>query len=133
MLHREGRLSRRIERTVPGLDRLTQTFYPFRHRSAFYPEVGHAQGIEQAQSVPLEPVALALPTEIRTLTDPRSKLLLWPIHFLNYTKTTKYEALEKSAVSQLKMQQLGNLQHSRYSRNASLCWEIFNPFIDVEI
>jgi hypothetical protein len=46
---------------------------------------------------------------------------------------TKYEALEKNAVSEPKMPQLGNLQYSRISRKASLYWEIFGLFIDGEI
>jgi hypothetical protein len=43
------------------------------------------------------------------------KLPLWHLIFLNYT--AKYEALEKNAVSELKMQQL---QYSRLSRKAPL-------------
>jgi hypothetical protein len=46
---------------------------------------------------------------------------------------TKYEALEKNAVSEPKMLQLGNLQYSRCSRKAPLYWEIFGLFIDGEI
>ena len=38
---------------------------------------------------------------------------LWPLTFLNYTKMTKYEALEKNAVSEPKMPQPGNLKCSR--------------------
>jgi hypothetical protein len=53
--------------------------------------------------------------------------------FLNYTKMTKYEALEKNALSEPKMAQLGNLRYSRISRKASLYWEIFGLFIDGEI
>jgi hypothetical protein len=47
--------------------------------------------------------------------------LLSPLSFLNYTKTTKYEALEKNALSKLKMAKLGNLQYSYGSRKASVC------------
>jgi hypothetical protein len=78
-------------------------------------------------------VALARPSEIRTLKNPRCKLSLWPLTFLNYTKMTKYEALEKNAVSEPEMPQLGNLQYSRHSRKASLYWEILGLFIDGEI
>jgi hypothetical protein len=46
---------------------------------------------------------------------------------------TKYEALEKNAVSEPKMLQLGNLQYSRRSRKASVYWGIFGLFIDGEI
>jgi|HubBroStandDraft_6_1064221.scaffolds.fasta_scaffold1008671_2 hypothetical protein len=46
---------------------------------------------------------------------------------------TKYEALEKNAVSEPKMPPLGNLKYSRNSRKASLYWEIFGLFIDGEI
>jgi len=53
--------------------------------------------------------------------------------FRNYTKMTKYEALEKNAVSEPKMPPLGNLKYSRNSRKASLYWEIFGLFIDGEI
>ncbi len=34
---------------------------------------------------------------------------LWPFTFLNYTKMTRYEALEKNAVSEPKALHLGNL------------------------
>src|SRR5258708_37931046 len=71
--------------------------------------------------------------EIRTLRNLHYKLLLSPLSFLNYTKTTRYEALEKNAVSKPKMPQLGNLQYSCSSRKASLCWEIFPLLIEVEV
>jgi hypothetical protein len=58
---------------------------------------------------------LSLVREIRTLKNLRCKLPLWPLTFLNYTKMTKYEALEKNAVSEPKMPKLGNLQYSRNS------------------
>ena len=41
---------------------------------------------------------------------------LWPLTFLNYTKMTKYEALEKNAVSEPEMPQPGDLHYSRNSR-----------------
>jgi hypothetical protein len=77
-------------------------------------------------------VALARPREIRTLRNLRCKLTLCHLIFSNYTKMTKYEALEKNAVSEPKMLQLGNLQYSRCSRKASVYWEIFGLFIDGE-
>jgi hypothetical protein len=46
-----------------------------------------------------EPVTLAHPTGIRTWGEFGLKLCLWRFTFLNYTKLTKYEALEKNAVS----------------------------------
>jgi hypothetical protein len=46
---------------------------------------------------------------------------------------TKYEALEKNAVSELKMPPLANLKYSRNSRKASLYWEVVGLFIDGEI
>jgi hypothetical protein len=45
---------------------------------------------------------------------------------------SKYEALEKNAVSEPKMQQLGNLKYSRSSRKVPLYWEIFGLYIDGE-
>jgi hypothetical protein len=45
---------------------------------------------------------------------------------------TKYEALEKNAVSELKMPQLGILKHSNNSRKACRYWKIFGLFIDGE-
>jgi hypothetical protein len=61
-------------------------------------------------------VALARSREIRTLKNLRCELSLWPLTFLNYTKMTKYEALEKNAVSEPEMPQLGDLHYSRNSR-----------------
>src|SRR5229473_2878790 len=61
-------------------------------------------------------VALARSREIRTLRNLRCELSLWPLTFLNYTKMTKYEALEKNAVSEPEMPQLGDLHYSRNSR-----------------
>jgi hypothetical protein len=46
---------------------------------------------------------------------------------------TKYEALEKNAVSETKMLPLGNLKYTRNSRKASPYWGIFGLFIDGEI
>jgi hypothetical protein len=60
-------------------------------------------------------------------------LSLSPFTVVNYTKKTKYEALEKNAVSVPKMLQIGNLKYSRISRKAPLYWEIFGLFIDGEI
>ena len=78
-------------------------------------------------------VALARSREIRTLKNLSCELSLWPLTFLNYTKMTKYEALEKNDVSEPKMPQLGNLQYSRNCRKAPLYWEIFGLFIGGEI
>ena len=63
-------------------------------------------------------VVLARLREIRTLRDRRCKLPFWYLTFLNYTKMTKYEALQKNAVSEPKMPQPGNLQYSHNSRKA---------------
>jgi hypothetical protein len=49
-----------------------------------------------------EPVTLAHPTGIRTWGEFGFKFYLWRFAFLNYTKLTKYEALEKNAVSRHK-------------------------------
>jgi hypothetical protein len=46
---------------------------------------------------------------------------------------TKYEGLEKNAVSETVKMQLVNRQYSRRSRKASAYWEIFGLFIDGEI
>jgi hypothetical protein len=61
------------------------------------------------------------------------KVLTLASAFLNYTKMTKYEALEKNGVSEPKMPQLGNLKYSRNSRKAPLSWEISGLFINGEI
>jgi hypothetical protein len=45
-------------------------------------------------------------------------LSLSPFTVPNYTKKAKYEALEKNAVSEPKMLQLGNLKYSHISRKA---------------
>ena len=65
-----------------------------------------------------EPVTLAQSTGIRTWGEFGLKLCLWRFAFLNYTKLAKYEALEKNAVSETKMLQLGNLKYSHISRKA---------------
>ena len=57
-------------------------------------------------------VALARAREIRTLSNWRCKSSLWQLAFLNHTETTKYEALEKNAVSEPKTHQVANLQYS---------------------
>jgi len=46
-----------------------------------------------------EPVTLAQSTGIRTQGEFGLKLCLWRFTFLNYTKLTKYEALENNAIS----------------------------------
>jgi hypothetical protein len=103
----------------------------------FHAESGHAKKALKELTRPSQfgssLVALARPREIRTPRHLRCKLSLWPLIFLNYTKMTKYEALEKNAVSEPKMSQLDNLKYSRHSRKASLYWEIFGLFIDGEI
>jgi hypothetical protein len=76
---------------------------------------------------------IAHPREIRTLKSQRCKLLLSPFEFLNYTKTAKYEALEKNALSEPRMPALDNLKYSRDSRKAPLYWQIFGRSIDGEI
>src|SRR6266404_6250707 len=53
----------------------------------------------RAFGVVRESVTLAHPTGIRTCGKFGFKLSLWRFTFLNYTKSTKYEALEKNAVS----------------------------------
>jgi hypothetical protein len=53
----------------------------------------------RALGVVRESVTLAHPTGIRTWGGFGFKLSLWRFTFLNYTKSTKYEALEKNAVS----------------------------------
>jgi hypothetical protein len=63
-------------------------------------------------------VALARSRGIRTCGKFHCKFLLSPFTFLNYTKKTRYEALEKNAFSKQKMPQLGNLKYSRHSRKA---------------
>jgi hypothetical protein len=98
------------------------------------PSTSAPEGIDQGKvSFGSNLVALARPREIRTLRNPRCKLRLCHLMFSNYTKMTKYEALEKNAVSEPKMLQLGNLQYSRCSRKASVYWGIFGLFIDGEI
>jgi hypothetical protein len=54
-------------------------------------------------------VALACPTEIRNRGSLRCKLTLSHFTFLTYTKIAKYEALEKNAVSEAKMEQPDDL------------------------
>ncbi len=104
------------------------TVYRFR----FDPESGHAnerllKELTKPSQFGSSLVALAGPREIRTPGHLRCKLSLWPLTFRNYTKLTKYEALEKNAVSEPKMPPLGNLKYSRYSRKASLYWR-FSAF-----
>ena len=65
--------------------------------------------------------------------EPALQVVALAVTFLNYTEMSKYEALEKNAVSEPKMQQLGNLKYSRNFRKAPLYWDIFGLFIDGEI
>jgi hypothetical protein len=70
----------------------------------FDPESGHAnenasERIDQEVRASLH----ARPREIRTPGICRCELLLCRLTFLNYTKMTKYEALEKNAVSSPRM------------------------------
>ena len=53
----------------------------------------------RALGVVRESVTLAHPTGIRSWGEFGFKLSLWRFTFLNYTKSTKSEALEKNAVS----------------------------------
>jgi hypothetical protein len=50
-------------------------------------------------SVAREPVTLVHPIGIRTWGELGFKLPLWRLTFQNYTKSKKYEALKKNAVS----------------------------------
>jgi hypothetical protein len=61
---------------------------------------------------PGDSVTLAHPTETRTEADFDFKLCLWRFTFLNRTKPTKYEALEKNAVSRPIVPKIGNLRYS---------------------
>ena len=60
-------------------------------------------------------------------------VFLWPCTFPNYTKTTKYEALEKNAVSAPKTPQLGDLHLKPSPSKSPLCWEIFGLILGGEI
>ena len=93
----------------------------FRGRSALIPENGHTYGrllkqLTRPSQFGSILVALARSREIRTLRNLSCELSLWPLTFLNYTKMTKYEALEKNAVSEPEMPQPGDLHYSRNSR-----------------
>src|ERR1700738_4803179 len=70
---------------------------------------------------PGESVTLAHPTEARTEADFDFKLCLWRCTFLNRTKPTKYEALEKNAVSGPIVPKIGNLRYSRDPRKPHFC------------
>src|SRR5450755_1402397 len=61
-------------------------------------------------------VTLAHPTEPRTEVDFDFKLCLWRFTFLNRTKPTKYEALEKNAFSRPIVPKIRNLQYSHNPR-----------------
>jgi hypothetical protein len=65
-------------------------------------------------------VTLAHPTGIRTWGEFGFKLYLWRFTFLNYTKLTKYEALEKNAVSRQQIAWLGTLKYSLVFKKAQL-------------
>jgi hypothetical protein len=89
--------------------------------------------VDQAQSVRFEPRCSRASERDSNPKTPALQVVALALDFRNYTKMTKYEALEKNAVSEPKMPPLGNLKYSRNSRKASLCWEIFGLFIDGEI
>jgi hypothetical protein len=57
-------------------------------------------------------VTLGHPTGIRTWGELRFKLPLWRFTFPNYTKSTKYEALEKNAVSRRQIAESTALKYS---------------------
>ena len=67
-----------------------------------------------------EPVTLAQSTGIRTWGEFGLKLCLWRFAFLNYTKLTKYEALEKNAVSRQQIAKLSTLKYSLVFKKAQL-------------
>jgi hypothetical protein len=48
------------------------------------------------------------------------KLSLWRFTFLNYTKSTKYEALEKNAATRRQIARLSTLKYSLVFRKAQL-------------
>ena len=79
-----------------------------------------------------ESVTLAHPTQIRTEAGFDFKLCLWRFTFLNRTKPTKYEALEKNAVSRPIVPKIGNLRYSRDPRKPHFCSGIFGLFADAE-
>ena len=74
----------------------------------------------KAHGVVRESVTLAHPTGIRTWGEFDFKLSVWRFTFLNYTKSTKYEALEKNAVSKPQTAQLSTLKYSLVFRKAQL-------------
>ena len=67
-----------------------------------------------------EPVTLAQSTGIRTWGEFGLKLCLWRFTFLNYTKLTQYEALEKNAVSRQQIAEFGTLKYSLAFEKAQL-------------
>src|SRR5260221_2879538 len=81
---------------------------------------------------PGDSVTLAHPTETRTEADFDFKLCLWRFTFLNRTKPTKYEALEKNAVSRPIVPKIANLRYSRDPRKPHFCSGIFGLFVDAE-
>jgi hypothetical protein len=74
-----------------------------------------------------EPIALARPREIRTLTNLRYKLLLVPFNILNCTKKMKYEASERKCSLRARMPQLGSLKYSSSVERPALLGS-FAPF-----
>src|SRR5882724_9723154 len=69
-------------------------------------------------------VSLAPPKEIQTRRNFRAHKWLSKLSFLNYTKMTKYEALEKNAVSNRKMRLLTNLRYGQSQVNGSVFWGV---------
>src|SRR6266478_7843927 len=66
------------------------------------------------------PVPLPPQKEIQTRSNFRAHKWLSKLIFLNYTKMTKYEALEKNAVSNRKMRLLTNLRYRQSQVNGSV-------------
>jgi hypothetical protein len=81
---------------------------------------------------PGDSVTLARPTVTRTEANFDFKLCLWRFAFLNRTKPTKYEALEKNAVSRPIVPKIGNLRYSRDPRKPLFCLGIFGLFVDAK-
>jgi hypothetical protein len=71
-------------------------------------------------------------TVTRTEADFDFKLCLWRFTFLNRTKPTKYETLEKNAVSRPIVPKIGNLRYGRDPRKPHFCSGIFGLFVDAE-
>jgi len=92
----------------------------FRGRSAFIQKTVHTYGrLLKQLTRPVSRFEFSLSRSFERDSNPknlRCELSLWPLTFLNYTKMTKYEALEKNAVSEPEMPQSGDLHYSRNSR-----------------